>query len=159
MTDRELTFDEAEAAGFDGTLRTPSGGKPVGVPHTTADLGPTWTGTDSYTDACQAAATHQGLDAATQRLTAERITHEVEQTGGFCMVLVIPVGDGHVCVTYEPLDADHNPDGAPPWFTCHYPHGDWRTDMRDTYTIDECHNLSLDGLVAFVRQTQAEVSV
>lgn len=47
-----------------------------------------------YDGACKDAATRQGLDPITERLTAESIPVNVEQTGGFCMVAYADAGNG-----------------------------------------------------------------
>lgn len=55
-----------------------------------------------YDEACKAAATQQGLDPITERLTAERIDVNVEQTGGFCMVAYADAGnDIRMGFTYD----------------------------------------------------------
>lgn len=46
-----------------------------------------------YGRACREAATRQGLDPLTEALTRAGIAHDVEQTGGFTMVVTIP-GNG-----------------------------------------------------------------
>jgi hypothetical protein len=47
----------------------------------------------TYQEMCRDAATAQGLDPITDRLVAEGVPHSVEQTGGFVMVVRIPVAE------------------------------------------------------------------
>lgn len=47
----------------------------------------------SYEEMCRQAATAQGLDPITERLSAEGIPHTIEQTGGFVMVVRIPLAE------------------------------------------------------------------
>jgi hypothetical protein len=48
----------------------------------------------SYDDACQFHATAQGLDPITEALRAAGIPHAVDQTGGFCMCVNVPLREG-----------------------------------------------------------------
>lgn len=54
-----------------------------------------------YDQACIAAATRQGLDPITAALTAAGITHTVEQTGGFCMVVTVQRPTGLWAITHD----------------------------------------------------------
>jgi hypothetical protein len=55
---------------------------------------------DAYDERCRWAATNQGLDPITARLTAEGIAHDVDQTGGFTMCVRVDRPDGwYVYVT------------------------------------------------------------
>lgn len=69
---------------------------------TNADPGP------SYEARCRLAATSQGLDLIIERLNAEGIPHSVEQTGGWVMVIEIPVADRtYIGVTADAVQPDH----------------------------------------------------
>jgi hypothetical protein len=48
----------------------------------------------NYDEACAAATADQGLQPIIDTLTAAGLPHQVEQTGGFCMVVVIPLDEG-----------------------------------------------------------------
>ena len=48
----------------------------------------------TYADACDAAATQQGLDPITDVLRGAGIPHTVDQTGGFCMCVNVPLVEG-----------------------------------------------------------------
>lgn len=52
----------------------------------------------TYQDRCQLAATAQGLDPIVEALNAADIWVDVAQTGGFCMVAVVPCTDGVVAI-------------------------------------------------------------
>lgn len=100
----------------------------------------------NYDATCAAATTRQGLDPVVARLTAEGIDHAVEQTGGFCMVVVArPAGpDGPaVPVASDGMDADH------PYGSSVYPPGMWEEGCYE----DATHYLDadLDGLVRIIR--------
>lgn len=57
----------------------------------------------SYDAACEAAATGQGLDPLTALLDENDVGYWVEQTGGFCMVVMVPISPagatGVLCIT------------------------------------------------------------
>jgi hypothetical protein len=55
----------------------------------------------NYDEACRWHATQQGLDPITEALTAADVTHEVEQTGGMTMVVVVPFEGGRYAVTHD----------------------------------------------------------
>lgn len=59
---------------------------------------------NNYDEACKAAATNQGLDPALSALRAAGIRHELEQTGGFTMVVTVPVQDGTIGITADEDD-------------------------------------------------------
>lgn len=64
----------------------------------------------SYDEACAHAAIDQGLRPMVSRLTLEKISFRVDQTGGFTMVIFVPVANGkEIGITKE--------DG---WFLCLY---------------------------------------
>ncbi len=53
-----------------------------------------------YDAACKQATTNQGLDPVIAKLEAARIIHGLEQTGGFCMVVTVPIGErGTLAIT------------------------------------------------------------
>ena len=60
----------------------------------------------SYLDACDAAATAQGLDPITTALADNGVVATVEQTGGFTMVLTVTADDGTYGVTRADDQAD-----------------------------------------------------
>jgi hypothetical protein len=68
---------------------------------------------DDYEKACKEAATRQGLDAVTERLTAEGIAHYVAQTGGFCMAVHVPIAGSEERKVGITVDG---PDGE--WLVC-----------------------------------------
>lgn len=57
----------------------------------------------SYDAACESATTGQGLDPLTALLDEHDVSYWVEQTGGFCMVVMVPIspaGQSNVlCIT------------------------------------------------------------
>lgn len=91
-----------------------------------------------YEGACTRATTRQGLDPMVEALTAAGVTHAVEQTGGFCMVVTVT----HPTGTWGVVD-----DGG--WYAVWYPDDTWHTGEAD---IDEgLHtNLSIADTVALV---------
>lgn len=78
----------------------------------------------SYDEACAAAATNQGLDPITEALTAAGITHEVEQTGGFTMVVTVNVPTGVVALT-------HDGEGDADYLLGYYPGTMWQDGEYD----------------------------
>jgi hypothetical protein len=52
-----------------------------------------------YAQACAAHATAQGLDPITAELRAAGIHHYLWQSGGFCMVVVVPTGHTQAWLT------------------------------------------------------------
>jgi hypothetical protein len=67
-----------------------------------------------YNAACREATTAQGLDPVVEALEDEGIDYRVDQTGGWTMVVVVPLADG--------AWLGINEDGVPGdgWFVCHY---------------------------------------
>ena len=74
---------------------------------------------NGYAAACIAAATQQGLDPVTERLHLETIHYEVEQTGGFCMVVVVPDRGDEVGVWGITEDEPGT------YLLCYYPENTW----------------------------------
>lgn len=77
------------------------------------------------------AATYQGLDAMDARLTAEGIAHEVEDTGGATMKVVVPLGGGeflHVDRGDEWLSEDYGNEDE--WTIFRY-HDEWREEYTE----------------------------
>jgi hypothetical protein len=99
----------------------------------------------TYEDRCKWAATNQGLDPIVERLTAEGIDHEVEQTGGFTMVVTVAVPSGTVAVT---ADTEGYAMGFYPGRTWH----DGPTEDSDDPT--DAFDQTLDQVVAAVRSHQ-----
>lgn len=50
--------------------------------------------TTTYAEACEWHATEQGLDPIAEELRAAGIPHTVDQTGGFCMLVRVPLTEG-----------------------------------------------------------------
>jgi hypothetical protein len=93
----------------------------------------------SYTDACAAAATRQGLDPVVAALTDAGLVPVVEQTGGFTMVVAVYAKDGTVVVT---------DDGG--YLVGQFAGDTWHDgpDEAAVYTFD----LTLDQMVAAVTE-------
>lgn len=101
----------------------------------------------SYEARCAYATTNQGLDPVVERLTAEGFPVEVEQTGGFCMVAVVTMGERVYCVTQ---------DGG----TYHlgvYTREGWHDTGDEALTMTE--HADLDGIVAALDAGAAEAMV
>jgi hypothetical protein len=62
----------------------------------------------TYQEMCRQAATAQGLDPITDRLAGEGIRHSVEQTGGFVMLVRIPLAEP----AWIGVTASHDQPGA-----------------------------------------------
>lgn len=93
------------------------------------------------------AATDQGLDPATEALTAAGVNSHIEQTGGFIMVLVVPGADVIIAVTHVG-DSIDEPSYAVVTYTRHaWFEGD---EPLSTTQVD-----SLDALVDAVRALRA----
>jgi hypothetical protein len=56
---------------------------------------------DAYEQTCRDTVTRLGLDPIVERLAAEGIGHTVEQTGGFTMVVTVPVKDATMAITHD----------------------------------------------------------
>lgn len=48
----------------------------------------------TYTEACAASATDQGLDPIAAALAKQGVPFSVDQTGGFCMCINVPLSEG-----------------------------------------------------------------
>lgn len=59
-----------------------------------------------YQEACQRAATQQGLDPATEALTAAGVPNVTEQTGGMCMVVRVQGEDPGVWIYLTGCECD-----------------------------------------------------
>lgn len=55
----------------------------------------------TYAERCEAAATHQGLDPVRDALDTANISYDVEQTGGFTMVVVVICTRGAVAIVND----------------------------------------------------------
>lgn len=76
-----------------------------------------------YAAACQTAASRQGLDPLTDALKVAGIRYDVEQTGGFCMVVTVRNESGVVAAI---CDGEDTPEPSRPvWLTCFYPGDTW----------------------------------
>lgn len=60
----------------------------------------------NYTARCAEAATAQGLDPAIAALTAADIDHRVAQTGGWVMVIEVPLADGYLAISPDQITAE-----------------------------------------------------
>lgn len=67
----------------------------------------------TYQDACDRAATDQGLDPITAALESAGIPRYVDQTGGFCMTVNIPLREGstHYMYAVDAVDHASGPEG------------------------------------------------
>ena len=93
-----------------------------------------------YADACVAAATAQGLDPVTERLHTETVHYEVEQTGGFTMVVVVPREDGVYGITA---------DGEDTWLVCWYRGNTWaESGEQQAYWTDQ----TLDQVIEIIKE-------
>jgi len=101
---------------------------------------------DAYSEACKQATTNQGLDPVVERLTAEKIVHVVEQTGGFTMVLTTRVEGGVFGVTADS-------DDPKPYLVCFYAGDDWDQGEQE---VEHWFGLSLDDVVARIRTRKPE---
>lgn len=59
-----------------------------------------------YDLACNSAATNQGLDPVIAALSAAGIPHDLEQTGGFVMVITVQAPTGTYAITASETEAD-----------------------------------------------------
>jgi hypothetical protein len=103
---------------------------------------------DRYEANCTDATTRQGLDPMVARLTREGIEHQVEQTGGFTMVLTVTTRGGIVGVTFDPNAYDPQPNS---WIVGYYPGETWLTGEIDYDTMAIFTGLSEDDAVAKIR--------
>lgn len=90
-----------------------------------------------YDKACQNATTSQGLDPLIEALESAEVIHGVAQTGGFCMVVTVPRGEGTWAVV--------NDGGS--WFAGWYEGDSWDEGGE---AIDH-HLTSLDAVVSLVQ--------
>jgi hypothetical protein len=95
---------------------------------------------NGYAAACTAAVTQQGLDPVIERLYLETIHYEVEQTGGFCMVVIVPTPDGVYGITADTLD--------PKYLLCWYENDDWQEGRGEAAFWEE---QTLDQVVEHLR--------
>ncbi len=95
-----------------------------------------------YDAACRAAATRQGLDPIAERLHSEGIEHAVEQTGGFTMVVTIPLPTGTIAITRDGQDEER------PYLLGIYPGDSWQEGGDEP--LDH-HDQTLDEVVAIIR--------
>lgn len=103
----------------------------------------------NYQDACIDAATRQGLDPLTDELQRTQVPHRVEQTGGFTMVVVVPVRDGVIAVVNDGTF----PSQPDVWFWGCYP-GDTWTDGTEQPAAQGLANLDrLTHIIAAARGT------
>lgn len=93
----------------------------------------------SYAERCRRASTNQGLDPVVERLHLETIHYEVEQTGGFTMVVVVPTPGGVYGITADTLD--------PKYLLCWYENDDWQEGRGESAVWEE---QTLDQLVAHI---------
>lgn len=74
--------------------------------------------TDSYLMRCAQAAVQQGLGDVAAALAATGTAFTIDQTGGFTMVLHVPLASGHVLGVIEDGGGI---EGAPPYLAVEYP--------------------------------------
>lgn len=98
----------------------------------------------TYEEVCREAATSQGLDPIKERLAGEGIPYRVEQTGGFVMLIRIPLaGPAWIGVTAS----DEHPDGA--WSIALY-HDD--ADEGTLLSWKGSYDWPADAAVATIRE-------
>lgn len=97
-----------------------------------------------YAEACKRATTNQGLDPMVERLREEGLGFEVEQTGGFTMVIVVSVNNtdqGTYGITCDGEDPER------PWLLAWYEGRAWEFSEEET---DAWHDLTMDEVVTRV---------
>jgi hypothetical protein len=67
---------------------------------------------DNYNEACLAHASAQGLDPIVAELKAAGIKHHLWQSGGFCMIVVVPTGSTEAWMTNIEETRGAGPPGA-----------------------------------------------
>lgn len=93
-----------------------------------------------YTQACEDAATRQGLDPITDALRAAGIPHVVDQTGGFTMCVHVPLDEGDTSYLY--LTDDQGGVLIGRYWNCE----DWHSEGEDTAPV-----CALDEVAGIVR--------
>lgn len=91
---------------------------------------------DEYGTACAKATARQELLPLVAELLTAGIPHRVEQTGGFTMVVVVPVDDGVYALTN---DGARSLTGTTQYCVGYYPGSTWHDGEHDDI---EYHNLS-----------------
>lgn len=82
----------------------------------------------NYAVACATAASNQGLDPLIDGLTIADVPHDVEQTGGFCMVVTRTTERGTLAAV-----CDGDPEAAD-YLTIWYPGDAWNNGQEHTET-------------------------
>lgn len=103
------------------------------------------TGTMSYDEACERAATDQGLDPICDVLRGAGIPHTVDQTGGFTMCVNVPLVEGGTQYLYLTSEDDLVLIGR--YWDCLPVYCDGCGDIPDS----EYGTVTLDKVVAYVR--------
>lgn len=101
---------------------------------------------DAYDRACAAATTDQGLDPTVAALTGAGIDHYVWQSGGFTMIVVVPLPDDTAAwiTTYDvpdPVCVTHR-------HICH----------RDDVDQDDCEPCHADGDTVTIAELAAFIT-
>lgn len=108
--------------------------------------------TRDYDADCRTAATRQGLDPLTEALAAANVPHTVEQTGGFCMAVVVPAADGG---TYAAI-SDH-PEPRP-WAVGFYPGDTWTEGLSADDDVTDYPPLDTTTVVDLLRLRPSTIS-
>jgi hypothetical protein len=102
-----------------------------------------------YQARCRLAATAQGLDPIVDRLTVEGIPHSVQQTGGWVMVIEIPVADHtFIGVTADAVQPGH-------WVVVRYAEGE---DESEPLVPSEGYEVAADLAVAAIQQQISDIT-
>lgn len=107
----------------------------------------------TYTEACERAATDQNLDPISEELSRHGIPHYIDQTGGFCMVVRVPLSeDGkHYLYMTDAVDYASGPVGwvaAGEYWECE----DWHGEGLQEWMGDQ---LRLPGVVGIPEENKA----
>jgi hypothetical protein len=104
----------------------------------------------SYEEACRLAASAQGLDPLTAALSAAGVEHEVEQTGGFCMVVTVPAHGFVLAMIHDSEEPDSE---AGEWLLGVYTAKGWRDGSEALVTAV---HVTLDALLGVVASWTGE---
>jgi hypothetical protein len=79
----------------------------------------------TYDEKCAMATADQGLDPVIATLNSAGIDHELQQTGGFCMVVTASVPDGMLGIT-------QSDDSSVMYMVCFYPGDTWEEGSEES---------------------------